>query len=349
MQTTEELIPSDVIATSHRRPWTVFSSGPFRRLWVATTLSLFGDFFSYVAMAWLVLQLTGSRAVLMMVGGALADRLSPRLTLLGSMGLRALVVAPLAVLVLTGRVQLWEVYGIAIVFGVVDAFFMPARQSILPATVADHELEPGNAIINVSSQASVIVGPVVGGLVVAGFGTGWAFAADAACFAIGFLAILALPQGSRGPAGARHPEGGLAGQIAAGLRYAWSDVGIRVLLIVIAVIDFSVNGAIGVGLLAWFVPGMQSAPIQLLYSVGIVVLFTGFLFYDFSNIRLHYRLDDYVIASIRLYLDFVNLFWAVLRIAIAFGIPLGFWLSGAARASRWRATRLEPLPVLRYE
>jgi FtsH-binding integral membrane protein len=72
--------------------------------------------------------------------------------------------------------------------------------------------------------------------------------------------------------------------------------------------------AIGVGLLAWFVPGMQSAPIQLLYSVGIVVLFTGFLFYDFSNIRLHYRLDDYVIASIRLYLDFVNLFWAILRI-----------------------------------
>jgi len=262
MQTTEELIPSDVIATSHPRPWAVFSSGPFRRLWVATTLSLFGDFFSYVAMAWLVLQLTGSslalgtvllaqslpRAVLMMVGGALADRLSPRLTLLGSMGLRALVVAPLAVLVLTGRVQLWEVYGIAIVFGVVDAFFMPARQSILPATVADHELEPGNAIINVSSQASVIVGPVVGGLVVAGFGTGWAFAADAACFAIGFLAILALPHGSRGRADARQPEGGLAGQIAAGLRYAWSDVGIRVLLIVIAVIDFSANGAIGVGL-----------------------------------------------------------------------------------------------------
>src|SRR5437879_12374868 len=83
------------------RPWSVFASGPFRRLWVATTLSLFGDFFSYVAMAWLVLQLTGSslalgtvllaqslpRAVLMMVGGALADRLSPGLTLLGSMGL----------------------------------------------------------------------------------------------------------------------------------------------------------------------------------------------------------------------------------------------------------------------
>src|SRR5438552_10865087 len=166
----EEVVLSPAASSTRPRPWSVLRSSAFLKLWLGTTLSLFGDFFSYVAMAWLVLQLPGSslalgtvllaqslpRAVLMMVGGALADRLSPRLTLLGSMGLRALVVAPLAVLVLTGRVQLWEVYGIAIVFGVVDAFFMPARQSILPATVADHELEPGNAIINVSSQASVI-------------------------------------------------------------------------------------------------------------------------------------------------------------------------------------------------
>jgi FtsH-binding integral membrane protein len=75
---------------------------------------------------------------------------------------------------------------------------------------------------------------------------------------------------------------------------------------------------IGVSLLAWFVPGLWSAPLQLLFSAAIVVLFTGFLFYDFSNIRLRYRLDDYVIASIQLYLDFVNLFWAILRILLIF-------------------------------
>ncbi len=107
-------IPTVVVARP--KPWTVFASGNFRKLWVGTTLSLFGDFFSYIAIAWLVLQLTGSslalgsvlvaqalpRGVLMLVGGALADRLSPRLTMLGSMGLRAVFVAPLAVLVLTG-------------------------------------------------------------------------------------------------------------------------------------------------------------------------------------------------------------------------------------------------------
>ena len=250
-------------AAPRPKPWTVLASGPFRNLWLATTLSLFGDFFSYIAIAWLVLQLTGSslllgsvlvvqalpRAVLMMVGGALADRLSPRLTMLGSMALRAAFVAPLAVLVLTGRVQMWQVYGIAFVFGVVDAFFMPARQSILPRVVADHELEPGNAVLNITAQVSVILGPVLGALVIQALGTGWAFAADAASFAAGIVFVLLLPAAAASPAAVRPQKGGgLGGQIVDGLRYAWSDVGIRVLLISIAVIDFAANGALGVGL-----------------------------------------------------------------------------------------------------
>lgn len=84
--------------------------------------------------------------------------------------------------------------------------------------------------------------------------------------------------------------------------------------------------AIGAGILAWLVPGLLSAPLQLAYSGGIVILFTGFLFYDFSNIRLRYQVDDYVIASIQLYLDFVNLFWALLRILLI--------LSGSGGRSR---------------
>ncbi len=264
METAQEVLTAPEVASSRPRPrpWTVLASGPFRKLFAAATLSLFGDFFSYIAMAWLVLQLTGSsvalgsvlvvqalpRAVLMAVGGALADRLSPRLTMLGSMGLRALFVAPLAVLVLTGHVQMWQVYGIAIVFGVVDAFFMPARSSILPKVVADHELEPGNAVLNVTGQVSLIVGPVLGGLIVAVFGLGWAFAADAACFALGFLFLLGLPAATPEQKIDARADGGLGGQIAAGLRYAWSDIGLRVTLIAIAVIDFAANGAIGVGL-----------------------------------------------------------------------------------------------------
>ena len=244
------------------RPWSVLSSSPFRKLWAATMLSLFGDFFSYIAMAWLVLQLTGSslalgtvlvvqalpRAILMVVGGAVSDRLSARLTMIGSMGLRAAFVAPLAFLVLTGHVQMWEVYTIAAVFGIVDAFFYPARSSILPRVVKDNELEPGNALLNVTSQATVILGPVIGGVIVATLGIGWAFAGDAACFALGVLFVLWMPTATVTAKGPAPQAGGLGSQIVAGLRYAWSDIGIRITLIVVAVIDFGANGAIGVGL-----------------------------------------------------------------------------------------------------
>jgi MFS family permease len=259
MQVIEE--PVREAAAVRSRPWTVFASGPFRLLWAATTLSLFGYFFSYIAIAWLVLQLTGSsfalgtvlvieslpRAVLMVVGGALADRLSPRITMLGSMGVRAVLVAPFAVAIITGHAQIWEAYVVALVIGVADAFFLPARPAILPSVVEPGQYEPANAVLNISGQAAVVLGPVIAGLVVAALGTGWAFAGDALCFAVGFVFVLGLPA-ARPAAVTGKASPGLGGQIMAGFRYSWADEGIRLALIVIAVIDFAAIGAIGVGL-----------------------------------------------------------------------------------------------------
>jgi hypothetical protein len=241
-----------------RRPWSVLRSANFLKLFVASELSLFGDFFTYIALAWLVLQLTGSslalggvlvvqalpRSILVAVGGALVDRMSARVTMLGSMGLRVVAVGALAVLVLTGRVQMWEVYVASALFGVVDAFFMPARSSILPRVVAGHELEPANAVLNVSSQVAIIGGPILAGVIVAAFGTGWAFAADAACFALGLPLIAWLPSVKAAEA----KKSNLGGDIAEGLRYAWNDVGLRATLLIIAAVDLAANGAIGVGL-----------------------------------------------------------------------------------------------------
>src|SRR5436853_3016734 len=158
----DELVDAPVAISPRPRPWAVFASGPFRKLWLATSLSLFGDFFNYIAMAWLVLQLTGSslalgavltvqavpRALLMLVGGAIADRISARLTMSASMALRVLCAAPLALLVLTNHVAMWEVYVLSAVFGIVGAFFYPAHGAVLPSIVAREQLEPANAVMN---------------------------------------------------------------------------------------------------------------------------------------------------------------------------------------------------------
>jgi hypothetical protein len=264
------------------RPWALLRSGPFRNLWIASNLSLVGDFFSYVALAWLVLQLTGSslalggvlvaqavpRSILMAVGGAFVDRVSARVTMVGSMALRVAAVGPLAALVLTGHVQMWEVYTASALFGIVDAFFMPARSSILPRLVEDRELEPANALLNVSSQAMVVAGPALAGVVVAAFGTGWAFAVDAACFALGVPLVLWLPA-IRKTAEAVTPRSSIRQDIVAGFRYAWADIGIRVTLIIVAAVDFGANGAIGVGL-PTLAHGRFGAG-----AVGLGVLFAG--------------------------------------------------------------------------
>src|ERR1700751_478529 len=90
--------PTTTVEAPRRSPWTVFGSSSFRKLWTGLALSLVGDLFNYVAMAWLVLQITGSslalgavlmvqavpRSLLMLVGGAVADRLSARITGAGS-------------------------------------------------------------------------------------------------------------------------------------------------------------------------------------------------------------------------------------------------------------------------
>ena len=247
-------------------PWSVFRSSAFRKLWVGLGLSLMGDFFNYVAMAWLVLQLTGSslalgavllvqavpRSLLMLVGGAMADRLSPRVAMAGSMVLRFACVAPLAFLVITGRAEIWEAYAVSALFGVFDAFFWPAASSILPKIVTDAELEAGNAVTNVTRQTSLIVGPALAGVVVGAFGSGWAFAGDAAFLVAGAAVILWMPAMGRGrqatAAGMPQQRASLKGEIAAGVRYAWSDVGIRTTLLVVAAVDFAASGSMQVGL-----------------------------------------------------------------------------------------------------
>lgn len=247
-------------------PWSVFRSSAFRKLWFGLGLSLMGDFFNYVAMAWLVLQLTGSslalgavllvqavpRSLLMLVGGAVADRLSPRVAMAGSMVLRCACVAPLAFLVITGRAQMWEAFAVSALFGVFDAFFWPAASSILPRIVTDAELEAGNAVTNMTRQTSLIVGPAVAGVVVGAFGTGWAFAGDAAFLVSGAAVILSMPAMASGrrsaKAGAPQERTSLRAEIAAGVRYAWSDVGIRTALLVIAAVDFAASGSMQVGL-----------------------------------------------------------------------------------------------------
>jgi DHA3 family tetracycline resistance protein-like MFS transporter len=168
-------------------------------------------------MAWLVLRLTGSAAamglvlsaqllptlILLIVGGAVVDRL-PKLPLMILSDLvRALVVAMVALLVAVDAISLGHLLVLAVTFGVVDAFFAPAYAAVLPTLVPADERSSANALSVLGSRAGGIAGPAIGALLVGIGGTAGAFLIDAISFALaGGLLLAATVSGSR----ARDPE-----------------------------------------------------------------------------------------------------------------------------------------------
>lgn len=183
----------------------------FRLLWFGQATSLLGDHFHFIAISWLVLQLTGDplalgavlalggapRAIFTLVGGAVTDRFSPRTVMLLSDSVRLALTVIMTMLVLTNAMQVWMFYVFALIFGVVSGFFMPASMAILPTVAPDEDLQGGNALVQGTSQLVSFVGPMMAGAAIAWFahlgsdggrseqfGVGVALALDAATFAV---------------------------------------------------------------------------------------------------------------------------------------------------------------------
>ena len=238
----------------------VLRSRAFLVLLGAQAASLLGDFFNYVAIAWLVLELTGSnlamgavlaaaslpRAVLMLLGGAISDRFSPRTSMLVGGVARALVMGSLAVLTLTHTVQLWQLFVGSFLVGVIAAFFLPASTSMLPRIVPSDQLEAGNSFMTLSRFGATVLGPALGGVLVAVVGAGAALAADAVGYAVAGVLVTLLPAGA---ASATAGSGKNALQdVWDGIVHVWSDVPLRTVLVVIAVVNFLGLPGIQVGL-----------------------------------------------------------------------------------------------------
>jgi hypothetical protein len=171
------------------------------------SVSLLGDGVYYVALAWQVYDLSGSPTALSVVGvawtlplaffvllgGVVTDRMERRLVMIGADAVRALAVAVMGILSLTGAIELWHVVVVAAVFGTGDAFFGPAFTSIVPQIVPRELLLQANALDQfVRPLGFMLLGPALGGWIVASFGAGEAFLFDACTFAVSALALSLL-------------------------------------------------------------------------------------------------------------------------------------------------------------
>jgi len=181
----------------------------FRNVFLAQSISAFGDGITPVALTFAVLDLTGSGAdlglvlaaqslplvALALVGGVWADRLPRAALMLTSDLVRAAVQACTAVLLLTGTAQIWQLAVLAAFHGAAEAFFRPAAGAILPQIVPAPRLQQANALMGMSDNFGWMVGPAVAGTLVAVIGPGGAIAIDSATFLVSaaFLAALRVP------------------------------------------------------------------------------------------------------------------------------------------------------------
>ncbi len=199
-----------------RARFAVLGEGNFRRLYFARTVSLVGDGIAPVAIAFAVLDLGGSATdlglvlavhsvvvtALILVGGVYADRLSPRISMLGSDLVRTLVVGLIAILLLAGHAQIWQLALLYAVEGAATAFFNPASIAIVPQVVSEPRLQEANALLSLSWSVGKVIGPALAGVLLALGDPGWALAADAATFAVSACFLLGLRAPRRATIGA---------------------------------------------------------------------------------------------------------------------------------------------------
>ena len=179
----------------------------FRLLFAAQSISALGDRLVPVALAFAVLNLTGSvtslgvvlaaqtvpLVVFVLVGGVWADRLPRRLVMATSDLVRAASQGLCAVLLLTGSAHLWELVVLQAVYGTARAFFDPAALSVVPQTVDASELQRANSLIALTGNVASVAGPAVAGVIVAAAEPGWGLAFDAVTFVASVICVWAMP------------------------------------------------------------------------------------------------------------------------------------------------------------
>ncbi len=147
-------------------------------------------------LGWVMIASTVPRIVLMAIGGVLADRYPKTRILSVTFWLRMIAMLGGALLFWQHWMTIWALIGFAAVFGILDAFFWPARDALLPSIVADHQLTQANSIMQATNQFGLMLGPMVGGvlLVLAPFHI--IFTITAAMMAAGALIIGLINEGT---------------------------------------------------------------------------------------------------------------------------------------------------------
>lgn len=235
------------IERAARRTFHSLRTRNFRLYFIGQVISGTGSWMQFVAQTWLVFRLTHSGvavgvtiglqfAPMLLAGawaGVLVDRLDKRRLLIATAAASGLLALVLGLVTVAGVVEVWMVYVLATGLGVVTALDNPGRRAFVPEMVPAKDVANAVGLNSSVFTAARVIGPAIGGLVIAGVGVGWCFLLNA----VSFVAVI-WAFGAMRPA-ELHPSPPLAKgrrQFQDGLRYAWRNRPVRVALLLTAVI-----------------------------------------------------------------------------------------------------------------
>lgn len=214
----------------------------YRLYWIGTLVSNIGEWMDNVAFNWLMWDLTGSGAylgllaffrafpilVFTLFGGALADRMERRRLLQVTQAVAMGLAIILGILVITGRVEVWHVFAVAVGRGMVMSINMPTRQAMLSDIVDKEHLMNAIALNSATMNLTRIVGGSIGGILITIIGTGGVFLVNGASFIVLIvsLAMMTIP-----PLAASGPKRSLVRSIGDGLSYIKGSEILRSLII----------------------------------------------------------------------------------------------------------------------
>ena len=228
----------------------------FRLLLFGRTISMAGSAMAPVALAFAVLDVTGSVAdlglvlaarqiptvVFILFGGVWADRLQRHKVMVVSNLLSGAGQAATAALLLFGHAHIWQLAALAAINGSASAFFFPASTGIVPQTVPSPLLQQANAALRLTLNATMITGAAIGGILVGATSPGWAIAIDAgsylaAAFCIGAMSL---------PAGLRIEGSTMLLELREGWHDFWSRTWLWSIVLQFAIVNAVETGALDV-------------------------------------------------------------------------------------------------------
>jgi predicted MFS family arabinose efflux permease len=238
---------TSTIARSHM--FRALAHRNYRLFLTGQTVSLMGTWITRVATSWLVYRLTGSALMLGVVGfwgqiptlvlspfaGVLVDRWDRHRIMVWTQALAALQSFALAILVLTGNITVPLILVLQLLQGIINAFDAPARQSFVVQMVDDPDDLPNAIALNSTMvNASRIVGPSIGGVIIAAVGEGWCFMVDAISYLAVIASLLAMRVQAAPP---RANRGAMLDELRAGFHYVSRFAPVRSALLLLALVS----------------------------------------------------------------------------------------------------------------